>query len=900
MKKKWVKKLFLFLGIFVGVILLANLALNLWLKTQLPDYIKKNTDYKVSYKSLDVDLGTGNIFATGITVNNKNPQNTNVIGLQGTIDTLKISRFGIYDAIFNKVISSSDLLLAKPDLNIILAKPVDKKTGKKRNPVMFENIRINKGTINVFKYNKQKFIGVNQLDLYVENLQMTEESVENKLPVVFDQYSIRGKDFFFQPDDIYTLKIDQITTTNGQMSVENFQLMPMISFEQFKKTYPQKTQMFQFSIPKMNFKDVVLEKNKVSLANADFQNPFLKVYKTGASIIKKDEKKRSFELNLDDIKLNNAKIQILKPNETDLFLAENLSVNVNKLEFTKESSQEIIPVLYKDFNIAGTGIHYNDQQNISVGSFSLNPKGGQIKNIVAKPTHSPGMEMDFKTNLIQFNINDFKFVDKKLNLDVKDILIDGINGKIAAGKVVPKKKTAVKGIQFPIVVGKIALKNSNLTYESKNQPLTFNDLNATVNQLELVENNAKNGMAVKIKDYAVNTKNFIYKTKFYKMNAASLALTKNKINISQFAMVPLVSRAQFIRMIPVESDLYDIKVSQISAQGNWDLFSENKSINATNVTVNSANANIFRSKIPADDPKIKPLYSRMLRSIKIPMYIANLNLKNSILEYEEDTPKSSGPGKLTFSNFNMNVRNMNSAKMKGKPTHVKININTTFMKSSPLSVNWGFDTADQGDHFTIAGNLDNIPATALNSFVVPYLSVSATGTIQQMLFNFKGNPKGIGGTFNIKHKDLKVSILDKKSKEKKGVLSAVANIFIKSDSGKFPESVVVEGVERDPTKSFFNMFWKGIEDGLKKTLIGINVDKTKKTVEGAVNTVKDVKGGVQDVKKSLNNAKTDISKTFSDPNTAEKTKAQPETEKPKEKKGLFRKVFKKKENPETE
>lgn len=899
MKKPWVKKLLIGLGIVFGLVLIANFGLNIWLKTQLPDYIKKNTAYKVSYKSLDVDLGTGNIFATGITVNNKDPKNTNVIGLQGTIDTLKISRFGIYDALFNKTISSSDLLLSKPNLNIILAKPKDQKTGKKRNPVNFENIRINKGTINVFKYTQQKFVSVNELDLYVENLQMTEESVENKLPVVFDEYKITGKDFFFQPNDIYTLKIDKIATANGQMSVENLQLTPIISFEQFKKTYPKKTQMFQFSIPKMNFKDIVLKKNKVSLANADFQNPFIKVYKTGVSAVKKAEKKRNFELNLDDIQLNHAKVQVVKSDETDLFFAEDLNVNINKLELTKESSKEVIPVLYKDFKIAGKGIHYNDQQNISVESFNLNPKGGQIRNIVAKHTSSPKMGMDFKTNLVQFAINDFKFVDRKLNLDVKDVLIDGINGKITAGNAVPKKKAAVTGIQFPIVVRKISVKNSNITYESKNQPLTFNDLNATVNQLELVENNAKNGMAVKVKDYALSTRNFVYKTKFYKMNVAALALSKNKIDVNQFVMTPLVSRAQFIRMIPVESDLYDIKVNSISAQGNWDLFSENKFINASNVTVNSANANIFRSKIPADDPKIKPLYSRMLRSIKVPMYVSNLNLKNSILEYEEDTPKSSGPGKLTFSNFNMNVKNLNSAKMKGRPTNVQIKIDCMFMKSSPLSVNWGFNTADLGDHFTIAGNLDNIPATALNSFVVPYLSVSATGTIQQMLFNFKGNPKGIGGTFNIKHKDLKISILDKNSKEKKGVLSAVANIFIKTDSGKFPESVVVEGVERDPTKSFFNMFWKGVEDGLKKTLIGINIDKTKKTVEGAVNTVKDVKSSVKDVKNSVKKAKEDISKELASPKTnMPKEEKKPET--PKEKKGLFKKIFKKKENPETE
>ena len=205
MKKPWVKKLFLFLGIFFGLILLANFGLNIWLKTQLPAYIKDNTDYKVSYKKLEISLGTGDIFASEITVKSKNPNNTQVIGLDGTIDTLKISRFGIYDAIFNKKINSTDLLLLKPDLTITLADAVDKKTGKKKNPVSFENIRIQQGKIRVFKPTKQKFLSVQNLDLMVENLQLTEEAVEDKLPLVFDQYSIKGDDFFLQPDDLYQI-----------------------------------------------------------------------------------------------------------------------------------------------------------------------------------------------------------------------------------------------------------------------------------------------------------------------------------------------------------------------------------------------------------------------------------------------------------------------------------------------------------------------------------------------------------------------------------------------------------------------------------------------------------------------------------------------------------------------
>ncbi len=870
-------------GILAVILLAANFGLNIWLKTQLPDYIKKNTAYKVSYKTLDVDLGTGNIFATGISVNSKDPQNTDVIGLQGTIDTLKISRFGIYDAVFNKRISSSDLLLAKPVLNVILAKPIDRKTGKKRNPVLFENIRINEGKISVFRHTKQKFLSVQQLDLFVENLQMTEESVENKLPVVFDKYSIKGEKFFFRPDKIYAITISSINTSNGQMAVENFRLTPLLSFAQFKKFYPEKTQLFEFAVPKMDFTDVILNQNKVSLNNAGFQNPVLKIYNTGVKA-KKAEKKSNFEVDLKNIKLNNAIVNVTKQDGNNLLSVAGLTVNINQLMFNKETSEQVIPIGYKDFTIAGRNIEYSNSQNITIRSLALKPANGEIWDVVLTPGHPATGKAAavLKTNHIAFNINKLEFVDKKINLDLKDLLVENVNGTFKAGEK-STDKSAKPNIINSVIIRKTSLKNSNITYDKGKQPLTFHDLNATVNNIELSPKPNQPGLSFKVKDYYITTRNLAYKTEFYNMSLGLLKLNKNKVQINNFAMKPLVSRAQFIKMIPVERDLYDLKAGQISAEGEWDLFSHNKMVNASQVDIESADANIFRSKIPKDDPKIKALYSKMLRSIKIPMTVHNLDLKNSVLVYEEDTPESMGPGKLTFSNFNMNVKNLNSAKIKGKPTKVDIKINCSFMNLSPLSVNWNFDVADQNDRFAISGKTSNLPASGINPFIRPYLHVTATaGTIQEMLFSFKGNPAGLHGTFNLKHKDLKIAVLNKNNHEKKGFLTAVANIFLKSDSGSFPEAVTVENVERDPTKSFFNLFWRGIEQGLKKTLIGKNVEKTEKKVKEAVSSVKDMKQSVKEIKQEIKN---------------KKETPQPVVEK-KEKKGFLNNIFKKKEKAE--
>ncbi|EJL69720.1 hypothetical protein [Chryseobacterium populi] len=884
MKKKWVKKLLIGIGVVSGIILLTNFGLNIWLKTQLPDYIKNNTDYKVSYKTLDVDLGSGNIISTGITINSKNPQNIDVIRLQGTIDTIKISRFGIYDALFNKQISSSDLQLSSPNLNVILAKPVDHKTGKKRNPVLFKNIRINNGKINIFRHTKQKFLSVQHLDLFVENLQITEESVENRLPVVFDRYDIKGNNFFFRPDNIYAIKINKISTTNGQMSVESFQLIPLLNFSQFKRFYPKKSKLFRFDIQKMDFKDVVLTKNKISLANADFYNPNLLVYTTGITV-KRSDRPMNNEVDLNDIKLSNATVQVMKPDGNHLLSAKKLNLDVSQFEFNKKTSEGIIPVKYKDFKFSGKDILFSNHRNYKAESIALNPRSGELNTIsVVSGGVSGKTSMNLSAGHIAFNINKWEMIDKKLNLDVKDVLVNNLNGTIKAGENKTLKKAGISRIQFPLIIRKVILKNSNITYDKGSQPLVFNDLNATVYNVELNPKPGNRGIAVKIKDYSLTTRDFAYKTQFYHMNVGLLKLNKNKIHVNNFVMKPLVSRAQFIKMIPVERDLYDLKASQITADGNWDLFSNDKFINASHVVIQSANANIFRSKIPKDDPKMKPLYSRMLRSVKIPLYISNLDLKNSILIYEEDTPESAGPGKLTFSNFNMNVKNLNSMKTKGKPTKVDIKIDCSFMNLAPLSVNWNFDVANQNDVFGISGRAVNLPAQGINPFIRPYLHVTATGTIQEMLFDFKGNPAGLHGTFNLKHKGLKVAILNKNNKEKKGFLTAVANLVVKSDSGNLPESVTVENVERDPTKSFFNLFWRGIEDGLKKTLIEINIDKTKKTVQKTVSAVKEVKESVKELKKEIKGP--------------DHKKEEPRPEEVKKEKGFLKNVFKKKEKPE--
>ena len=55
-------------------------------------------------------------------------------------------------------------------------------------------------------------------------------------------------------------------------------------------------------------------------------------------------------------------------------------------------------------------------------------------------------------------------------------------------------------------------------------------------------------------------------------------------------------------------------------------------------------------------------------------------------------------------------------------------------------------------------------------------------------------------------------------------------------------------MKRDDTKSFFNLFWRGIEEGLKKTLISKKIEQKEEKIKKTVEKVKEIKNKVEEDK----------------------------------------------------
>ena len=665
-----------------------------WLKNNLPQYIQEKTPYNITYKDLKIRFSQGDITASNIKISNKIPENQEIIGLEGSIDTIYISNLGMYDALVNKTVNSDEIQLSKPNLTITLAKPSTQKTEKKKNPVVFKNMLISNGNFVINRRNGFPLLKIKKLSLSIDNLDFTEEDELRKLPFVFDDYSLKGNDFELFPDEVYKVTAKNIDTENGKLSVKDFEILPQVKLKDFQQKFPNKN-LVHFEASELSFNKTELKNNRISFNEILFSQPKLTLFE---SKMKKKRSKKTlpYELDIENLIFQNAQFDL------------------------------------KDFD---------GKQKLSV---------------------------------------------KNINASINDFLV---NGETTKGKI----------------------------------PFSY-------------------------KDYRIKTGDILFKVnEFYQLKMNNLFANKESWQFNDFSMLPLLSRQKFSKRIKTEKDWYHIKIAETKISGIDFKFTNNQpNVNINTIDFNGVEAIIFRSKFPKDDLSRKKMYSELLRSIKFPLLVKNLNVTKSYLQYEEDNINDNPAGKLIFSDFNLNVRNLNSNKGY-KNTLVPIAINCQLMKTSPMNVNWSFDTSKIDDSFKISGNISNLPASQVNLFLKPYLNVSVEGYINRLNFDFNGNNAQIFGQMNLKHQNLKVNILDKNTKEKKKFLSAVINLVVKTNSNKFPDNVEVN-VKRDPTKSFFNLFWRGIEEGLKKTLISKKIEQKEEKIKKTVEKVKEIKKKVEEGK----------------------------------------------------
>lgn len=375
-----------------------------------------------------------------------------------------------------------------------------------------------------------------------------------------------------------------------------------------------------------------------------------------------------------------------------------------------------------------------------------------------------------------------------------------------------------------IVVSDIYVKEGRLkmVYVKNNKDiLSAGNINLQLEGIVITDETLKNKIPFSYQKSSINCDNLYYCIDpFYHLEAALFQKEGNQVEISKLALLPTYGRKSFVKRLEKEKDLYTVTIDSTTINNlQWGFENDQFFMNANAIHLDQLSANIYRSKTPPDDLKKKWLYNKLLRDLKFPLKVDTLTMRNSLVVYEEEVEPERGPGKLSLSQFNLTATNIQSGFGQKKLPDTKIKINCRFMNTSPLKVDWTLNVMDRSDGFKIRGSVNNLNAEKLYPFAKPYMNASITGTLDEIHFNFSGNDDFMKGDFALKYHDMKVTFYRKNKPEKKNKLkSFIANLLIKNDSDNQNKTTAVE-VKRIPEKSFYNLLWRSIAEGLKKILI---------------------------------------------------------------------------------
>ena len=302
---------------------------------------------------------------------------------------------------------------------------------------------------------------------------------------------------------------------------------------------------------------------------------------------------------------------------------------------------------------------------------------------------------------------------------------------------------------------------------------------------------------------------------------------KKQLRIASFVIKPYTNELAFAASSEFQADRYDVKLNDILLDGIVmdDLLDEK--LIASQLIVNKTSARIYRdlTRTLEKKSKVGNYPSQLITGLDMPLKIDKAILKNAYIEYKEKEVVSDSTGIVSFANSTITISNITNipAAIQSNPAMNMI-FDTKALGSIPLKGNFKFFLNSETGNFEVNGTVSKFDALLLNKVYIPMALIRVKdGKVNEINFNLTGNDTSAKGDFVMKYENLKVDVLkrDKDSKEikKRGLLTFAANLIVKNNN---PNNGTLRKekpeYDRDIYKSFFNLVWKTIFEGMGKTV----------------------------------------------------------------------------------
>jgi len=498
-----------------------------------------------------------------------------------------------------------------------------------------------------------------------------------------------------------------------------------------------------------------------------------------------------------------------------VFFLATIAINIilkNKLEtFVQERLPENMVRSYDDITVESFG-----------GSLSITNASLIIKN------KEDSLEHTF-INVEKLKISHISYWDYLFNDEIHVSTISLENPIMAYYKDRVLKQTDsvrkdIFKIYKPILVDKIEIINSKFAIYEKGEDSTMlytKAFSVEVEGIRVDDKTISRKIPLDYKTYEAKSDSVFVKVgPFENLTVQDFSIKNNEALFKNITLKTKYSKKELSTLISKERDHYSLTINSLLLEDiDFGFINNGFFAKSSSVSLNTPSLEVFRDKMVADDQKIKPLYSKMLRELPFSLTVDSLKISDGSIKYEERVKVENMGGSINFENLEAAISNVGNTYK--TPDKTRLKITSTFMDKTPISVDWSFDVQNKSDQFLFKAEVGALHANKMNTFTEPNLKVRLEGNTNKTYFTVDGNNDTSTTDIKINYSDFKVTVLQKDGTKKNKFLSTVANIFISKDSEKKGEYYKegTAGATRDKTKSVFNFLWISVKNALTNAML---------------------------------------------------------------------------------
>lgn len=485
---------------------------------------------------------------------------------------------------------------------------------------------------------------------------------------------------------------------------------------------------------------------------------------------------------------------------------------------------------------------------LAAGYIATNYLSGRIQDELngALGEESSYEKIDVDLFAQNIHIRDLKFRNRGTEINTPKLSFKGLsylqylkNGKIVFDEVelgepeiiiapsqdsVSKSKTSFKK---EIEVG--SFKTSEATLELLKKDSAGNKLFSRIREFEVSGIKVDSSTVNQMLPFNYNAYSFtvdsmrINITPEHYIASENIDVKNGRVEIRNFEIIPNYGPSVFDQKIPYEKDRISLKVNQIRLDSlSFSFINDTLHLQDPLLRISGGDLQVYRNKTLPDNPKKIPLYSQMLRKSPVKLDLKEVSIDSTRIVYEEKVKADRKLARISFNNVNGKIENLTNVGLDTKDLpRTKINARADFMDTTPVEIDWSFNTANLNDKFLFSGSFGRVSGDSMNAFLSPSMGLGAEGSINSVAFTFTGNDDILTGDVLVEYENFRIEVLKDEGRETSKFLSAIANLFVDNDGLSEEHDRKDIQVKRDKAKSFWNYVWLGLKKGVLDALVQI-------------------------------------------------------------------------------